>query len=252
MHETNIRIIIVDDEIQAISNLENLLSVNPSIRIIKKITDATKAVPIIIENKPDLLFLDIQMPGKSGFEIVRKLSQEDYRSEIIFVTGFDQYAIEAIRFAAFDYLVKPVNPEELKQAIGRFEEKDRDGTTEEQIKKLLERTISKPKIKLSTAGGFTLINPDDIIYINADWNYADIICGPDKSEMVTTNLGTLEKTLPANSFFRISRSVIINTAYLKKVSRKKRLAYLVKDGKEYTFKIPLLNIRKLERFLEKQ
>jgi DNA-binding LytR/AlgR family response regulator len=70
--------------------------------------------------------------------------------------------------------------------------------------------------------------------------------------MVTTNLGTLEKTLPENSFFRISRSVIINTSYLKKVSRKKRLAYLVKDGKEYTFKIPLINIRKLERFLEKQ
>jgi two-component system, LytTR family, response regulator len=244
--------IIVDDEILAIANLESLLSTYPRIRVVKKITDPTKAIPLIIENKPDLLFLDIQMPGKSGFEIVSELSLEDYSPEIIFVTGFDHFAIEAIRFAAFDYLVKPVNPEELKQAISRFEEKSWDGTTEEKIKKLLDRTISKPKIKLSTAGGFTIINPDDIIYINADWNYAEIICCNDKSEMATTNLGTLEKTLPENSFFRISRSVIINTAYLTKVSRKKRLAYLVKDGKEYTFKIPLLNIRKLEMFLDNQ
>jgi two-component system LytT family response regulator len=251
MH-SNITTIIVDNEIQSISSLESLLSVYPRIRIVKKLTDSTKAVPIIIEIKPDLLFLDIQMPGKSGFEIVSELLLEDYKPDFIFVTGFDKHAIEAIRFTAFDFLLKPVNQEELKQAITRFQEKSRSGSTEEQIKKLLERAISKPKIKLSTAGGFTLINPDDIIYINADWNYADIIFSTDKSEMVTTNLGTLEKTLPENSFFRISRSVIINTSYLKKVSRKKRLAYLVKDGKEYTFKIPLINIRKLERFLEKQ
>jgi two-component system LytT family response regulator len=119
MH-SNITTIIVDNEIQSISSLESLLSVYPRIRIVKKLTDSTKAVPIIIEIKPDLLFLDIQMPGKSGFEIVSELLLEDYKPDFIFVTGFDKHAIEAIRFTAFDFLLKPVNQEELKQAITRF------------------------------------------------------------------------------------------------------------------------------------
>jgi two-component system, LytTR family, response regulator len=250
MHRLKIRTIIVDDETNAIENLENLLSSYPDISIERKINDPADAIPMILELKPGLLFLDIQMPGKSGFEIIRDLSEMENQPAIIFVTAFDRYAIEAIRYAAFDYLVKPVNPEELKQAISRLETSIFRENLENRIKKLLDKTTQRQKIKLSTAGGFTIINPDDIIYILADWNYAEIFFDQEKSEMVTTNLGTLEQTLPASIFFRINRSVIINTSYLKKVSRKKRAAFLFKDGKEYSFKIPLLNIRKLERFLE--
>jgi two-component system LytT family response regulator len=86
--------------------------------------------------------------------------------------------------------------------------------------------------------------------IRADWNYSELFFGGGKSELATMNIGSLEESLPKNDFFRISRSLIINVNYLTKVNRKKRLAVLVKDGQEYSFPIPLLNIRKLERFLE--
>ncbi|MCX6246159.1 MAG: LytTR family DNA-binding domain-containing protein [Bacteroidetes bacterium] len=250
MNSSIITAILIDDEIQAIANLDGLLNEYPRIKVLDKITDPAASLMKIVELDPDLIFIDIQMPEKNGFEIVSELTGKGCTPAIIFVTGFDNYAINAIRAAAFDYLVKPVNPEELKQALDRLTGEKREKNRDDQVKLLLDRTINKSKIKLSTTGGFTLLDPDEIIYINADWNYAEIFTDVGKSELVTTNLGTLQEILPQNNFYRISRSVIINTSYLKKVSRKKRMAYLIKDGKEYTFKIPLLNIRKLEAFLE--
>ena len=230
--------------------MEALLKAYPEIKVIDIISDATTAVEAILAKKPDLLFLDIQMPGKTGFEIVKDLMEANQVPSIIFSTAYDQFAIEAIRHAAFDFLVKPVNPEELKQAIVRLQQLPSKPSQAEQLTRLIERTLSKPKIKISTTGGFSLINPSDIIYIQADWNYSELFFDQEKSELATMNIGSLEESLPGNDFFRISRSLIINVTYLKKVNRKKRQALLVKDGKEYIFPIPLLNIRKLERFLD--
>ncbi len=245
-----LRAIIVDDEPSAIANLETLLKTYPEIGIIETVTDATKAVDVIKQENPDVVFLDIQMPGKTGFDIVRDLLDTDYCPAIIFSTAFDQFAIEAIRHAAFDFLVKPVNPVELKQAIDRLQYIQPKPGREDQLRRLIEKTLSKPRIKISNTGGFTLINPDDIIYIQADWNYAELFFNKEKSELATMNIGAIEETLPPHDFFRISRSLIINVTYLTKVSRKKREATLIKEGQEYKFPIPLLNIRKLERFLE--
>jgi len=241
--------ILVDDEPSAIANLGLLLQNHPEINVIKTITDATLAADIIRQNEPDLLFLDIQMPGKTGFEIARELLQTGECPDLIFSTAFDEYAIEAIRHAAFDFLVKPVNPAELKQAITRLQEKPPKPDREQQLRKLIESTLTRPRIKISNAGGFTLINPADIIYIQADWNYAELFFSDGKSELATMNIGAIEEILPKNDFFRITRSIIINISCLTKVSRKKREAILVKDGHEYKFPIPLLNIRKLEKFL---
>lgn len=242
--------ILVDDEPSALANLEALLTEYPEIRVVAAISDATKAADIILEKKPDLLFLDIQMPVKTGFEITRDLHEAGDPPSIIFVTGFDQFAIEAIRHAASDFLVKPVNPDELKQAITRLQVLPSKSSQAEQFARLIERTLSKPKIKISNAGGFSLISPADIIYIRADWNYSELFFSGEKRELATMNIGSLEESLPKNDFFRISRSLIINVTYLTKVSRKKREATLQKDGQEYKFPIPLLNIRRLERFLE--
>jgi len=207
-------------------------------------------VEAVLDKKPDLLFLDIQMPGKSGFEIAKELHDAGNPPPIIFVTGFDNYAIAAIRHAAFDFLVKPVQAAELEHALERFRNALPKHDPVDQIRKLVERTLSRPRIKISAAGGFTLINTDDIVYIRADWNYSELFFGGEKSALATMNIGAIMETLPESSFFRISRSLIINVNYLTKVSRRKREAILVKDGQEYRFPIPLLNIRKLERFLE--
>jgi len=245
-----LRTVIIDDEEKAIINLESLLKNHSIIKVVARETNANKAIEVIENYKPGLVFLDIHMPGKSGFEVIDELCREGCKPEIIFVTAFDKYAIEAIRHAAFDYLLKPVKKHELASAIDRLFEKQLQQDRDQQIKRLLERAVNKGKLKFSTTGGFTLINPAEILYIQADWNYSEIYYEAEKLELITMNIGALEKLLPPQDFFRISRSVIINVAYLKKVTRTKRLAFLKKDEKEYSFKIPLLKIRALEKFLE--
>ena len=116
-----IKAIIVDDEPGAIANLSLLLQTYPRIEVAATVTNALLAVDLIHEHQPDVVFLDIQMPEKTGFEIARELLEAGDAPAIIFATGFDKFAIEAIRHAAFDFLVKPVNPEELKQTVSRLE-----------------------------------------------------------------------------------------------------------------------------------
>jgi two-component system, LytTR family, response regulator len=250
MYNRQFRAIIVDDEEQAINNLELILKDFPQVQIIDRSTDPEKALGKIMIHKPDLLFLDIQMQGTTGFDIVTEIHRSGLKPDIIFVTGYDKYAIAAIRYAAFDYLIKPPNRDELKNALDRLLEKSNGSDKEEQFNMLIEHT-AKQKIKFANAGGFILIKPDDILYIRAEWNYSDIYFDKDKFETVTMNLGAISALLPCQEFFRLNRSLIINTTYLEKVSRKKLEATLIKDGKEHKFRIPVLNIRKLERFISK-
>jgi len=249
MTEKNLKTMIVDDDPKAIEGLMKLAVKIPQLEIIDTETDPVKALGKILIRKPDVLFTDIQMPGKTGFELVSEIFQCGIKPDIIFVTGYDKFAIKAIRFAAFDYLLKPVIEEEFSAAITRLLSKKEERLKDEHFNLLLDQTIRRPKIKFNTTGGFMMIKPEDIIYIHADWNYAEVFFDTDKSETITMNLGSIEEVLPANDFFRISRSVIINTTYLSKVNRRKMEAVLIKDEKEFSFRIPLLKIRKLERFI---
>ena len=231
--------------------LSEHLSGIPEIEVVGKTNDPANALNLVERLGPDLLFLDIEMPGKSGFEVLDELYREGLRPDVIFVTAFNIYAIRAIRYAAFDYLLKPVLKEELQNAIARLKQSSLSAPgKDEQIRLLRERVTASRVLKINSTGGFVLINPDDILFVRADWNYAEIHFDDNSHETVTLNIGTLEEMLPPGRFFRISRSVIINTLFLKRVNRKKRTTILVKEGKEFDFRIPLLNIRKLERFLE--
>ena len=119
-----IRAVIIDDEKNNIENLQGLLQKYCKQVVVEaSATDADTGIGIIAGHKPDLVFLDIQMPGKNGFELLQALPQHEF--ELIFVTAFDQYGIQAVKFSAIDYLLKPVNVEELKIAVGKVQEKDR-------------------------------------------------------------------------------------------------------------------------------
>jgi DNA-binding LytR/AlgR family response regulator len=241
---------LVDDEPGATRELIKGLSDFREIEVIAQFNDPVQAVKEIIKAPPDVLFLDVQMPGMTGFDVVEFLDHAGVHPVVIFITGFDKYAIEAIRHAAFDYLLKPVEKNELSRVVNRLIHTPVETDNREMFKTLLEKVNPKKRIKLSTSGGFVLLNTSDILYVEADWNYSDIYFDETTKHMVTVNIGALEKMLPESDFCRISRSIIVNMNYLTRVNRLKRLACLKKDGKEYSFKIPLLNIRKLEARLE--
>ncbi|MFZ4707460.1 MAG: LytR/AlgR family response regulator transcription factor [Bacteroidales bacterium] len=244
------KVLIIDDDADAINNLKKLLEGNLSITVVGTITNPALAVETVKLYKPDLIFLDIQMPEKDGFEVLRDLWGEKLQTEVIFVTAFDKFAIDAIRFSALDYLLKPISPFDLQNALIRFLGKANNHDFSS-IQTLLEKSVLQAnKLKFNTNSGFFMISPDEIVYIQADWNYSEIYLCNSKSELVAMNLGKLEEMLPKHLFCRINRSIIINVLYLIRVNRKKRLAILEKDGNEYSFKIPLLNIRRIERFVD--
>jgi two-component system LytT family response regulator len=243
--------LIIDDDPDAIENLKKLLINHAEIRVAASITDPNLALESVRQHKPDLIFLDIQMPGKDGFEVLRELLTENLQTEVVFVTAYDKFAIDAIRFSALDYLLKPISPFDLQNALIRFFGKTKNPDTTVSMQALLEKTVLHAnKLKFNTHSGFFMLSPEDIVYIQADWNYSEVFLNDTKSELVTMNIGKLEEMLPKHLFYRINRSIIINISYLVRVIRKKRLAMLVKDGKEYSFKIPLLNIRKIENFID--
>lgn len=250
MNKRKFEVIIVDDEPAAISTLEKALSAYPDINVQAHFTNPAEAITAICLQHPDILFLDIDMPGITGIELLDRIHQSGLHPIVVFVTAFDKYAIEAIHRAAFDYLVKPLDSKDLDQVIIRIMNYPQPPDNEAQFKLLFERLNPSKRIKLPTSGGFIMVHKDDILYVEADWNYTDIFYTNGEKTMVSSNLGNLEKILPASDFCRISRSIIINLNYLQGVNRLKREAILLKDGKKHVFKIPILNIRKLEARLD--
>jgi len=243
-----IKVIIVDDEQKAITLLGELLKEFEEINVVASAENVDQAVEAILEFNPEIVFLDIQMPGKNGFELLHEIHDFDIQPTIVFVTAFDEYAIDAIRYSAFDYLLKPVNPVELKKAISRYQHAKKEELSE--VKRNLDtfiKNISVSKLRFNTRTGAIFINPEEIIYVQADGNYSNIHLVNDKVELVTAYLSTVEEKLPEIGFFRISRSVVINLKYLKRIDRKKRECILEYENNNYLLQAPLKNIKKLEQ-----
>ncbi len=220
MNKESIAILIVDDEPEARDLLVILLRQIEGIRIVGMAENVDVALSLVDEKSPDLILLDIQMPGKNGFELVSKLRETGRDTGYIFITAFDDYAIRALRATAFDYLLKPVDPKELSRAIGSFREEWKRKVLSDSVDNLLSNLGIGRRLKLNTRTGFMVINPMDIVYCLADGNYTEIILAKDRREIISSNLGSLEKELAGKDFFRVSRSALISLRYLTHVDNK--------------------------------
>ena len=220
MKNDTISILIVDDEPEARDLLGMLLERIENVGITGKAESVEDAMLQVVGSEPDLILLDIQMPGSSGFELVSQLKQLGKSIGFIFVTAYDEYAIQAVRAAAFDYLLKPVDPAELATAISRFREEREQQLLRDQIDLLLNNLGMGKRLKLNTRTGFMVIDPRDIVCCTADGNYTEIVLASERREIISSNLGSMERELDGNGFFRVSRSALINLRYLTYVCNK--------------------------------
>lgn len=243
----SITAIIVDDEVDAVHIVEKLLAAHSEIELVGKAFDGTEAVKLIIQWLPDLVFLDIQMPDLDGFEVIKEIKRHGIQTTVIFVTAYNEFAIEAIRSAAFDFLVKPVKPDELHNAITRFRTEQPQHDLHHKVDQLLHTLEKNKKLQFNTRTGFVLLNSSDIIYCASDRNYSIIYYGDQKKEVVTCNLANLTDLLPKETFRRISRFAIINTDYLAKVDRKRRICILTRNGVNYELDVSRESILGLEQ-----
>ena len=239
-----IQAIIVDDEPEALDILESLLTDFSDIEILSKDNSVDSALISILRYKPDIVFLDIDMPNKNGFELVKELKQLNLCPTVIFVTAYNNFAIDAIKCAAFDYLVKPVDIDDLQLCISRYKTDAEKGLFSDKVDDLL-FCLKKEKIRFNTQKGLVFIAPDEIVYCAANGNYTDIFLKEKEGrQTITVGLGSLTDLLPDN-FTRINRSIIINRNLLKEVNRKTMECKLETMSNELVFKVSKHSVRLL-------
>jgi two-component system, LytTR family, response regulator len=243
--EQKLSALIVDDEENARILLNSLLEETFLFNEIRLVQSVDAAYNELNRFDPDIVFLDIKMPGKDGFSFIQDLPKKHKLNKIVFVTAYDQYAIKAIKNQAFDYLLKPVNRKELKQCILRYIEKKNEETTIEKPLKTVESIDRLTRIRVNTRTGTLFINPADILFCKAEGNYTTVCTGK-KQHLCSMNLGKVTELLPKNGFIRMGRSYIVNFEYITVLDRKECTILLVRDGESVTVKIPRQHLKDLD------
>lgn len=226
--------IIIEDEKKNRIQLKNLLLKHcPQLQLIGEAVNAAQGISLIRSLEPELIFLDIQMPERSGFDMLADLGE--YNFEVVFVTGFDQYGIEAIRFSALDYLLKPVNPEELIRAVSKAELKNKKKQTQEQILNLFS-VLKNPKksgnrIALPLMKEIRFVDPEDIIRCEAANNYTQFYLQNAEKLLVSKGMFEYEGMLRDYHFIRCHQSHLVNKRYIKSLLKKDTIPeLLLTDG----------------------
>ncbi|MBV8551864.1 MAG: response regulator transcription factor [Acidobacteriaceae bacterium] len=213
---------VVDDEPLAREGLRMLLSREPEISAIYEAKDGREAVDAIRNARPDLVFLDVQMPEMDGFSVVKEIGAE-HMPAVVFVTAHDQYAIQAFEINAMDYLLKPVTEQRFAQSLARAKARLNHRTPDDasrQILSLLE-TIASPRrylkrLAVRSAGKTVFVDIEDVDWIEAAENYAQLHVGR-AGHLVHVAMNRLEKSLDPEMFLRIHRSVIVNVRRIKEL-----------------------------------
>lgn len=224
-----IKCIIVDDELRARNGLKKLIENYCEDAVVVDMADSVANARIAIaEHAPDLVFLDIDMPGGDGFDLLEQL--DDIPFEVIFATAYDQFALKAIKFSALDYLLKPIDLEELIAAVNKVHKKKGTAPDKERYQSLKANIAQKnlERIALPAADGLTFVNIKDIIRLQSDGSYTIFHTTGNKNIMVTKSLGEYEEILEENGFFRTHHSHIININRVEKYVRG-RGGYVVMD-----------------------
>lgn len=240
--------VIIEDEKKSRETLNGLLDrYCKNVEILGEADGYRSGIELIKKHKPDVIFLDIQMPDGSGFRLLEEIEKVDF--EIIFTTAFDQYAIKAIRYSALDYLLKPIDPEELVNSIKKVELKKSGSHINKHIRVLLDN-IRTPesesqKIVLSTSDKIHIVDISRIIRCESDNYYTNFILNDGKRILISKTLKENEELLSSHNFIRPHKSHLINLDYVKSFNRDEGGYILMKDGS----KVPVSR-RKREQILE--
>jgi two-component system, LytTR family, response regulator len=211
--------IIIDDEPNAVELLALRLAQKcPQVDVLASCTSSIRGVEAILQHKPDIVFLDIEMPQLNGFQVLEAVAELDFA--LIFVTAYDKFALKAFRYSAIDYLLKPIDLEELKAAVTKVEKhkktsKAQIGLLKENFNHFQNRSLPD-KIALPYQNGVSFVPITDIIYCEADDNYTKFHLDNKQEYLVTKPLKDIQETLEERGFMRVHRQYLINLNQIKK------------------------------------
>lgn len=229
-----IRALIIDDEINCIESLAfDLQKYCPEVEITGSTTSPKKGLLDIKKIRPDLVFLDVQMPWMNGFEMLELLGNINF--SVIFTTAHDEFAAKAFRISAVDYLLKPIDVNDLKEAVSKVERKLKEGGSLQHIDNLL-RNIKQPgagqRIALPQREGFEFVDISSIIYLSAEGAYTKIFIQDKKPLLVSKTLGDVGELLPEELFQRIHHSTLVNITYISQFLRTDGGFVVLKNGEK--------------------
>jgi len=211
-----IRTVLIDDEKECTDTLlADLKMYCPSVDVVGVCNSAKEGVATIRHAKPDLVFLDIEMPWMNGFEMLDFLGEINF--SIIFTTAYDQFAAKAFRISAVDYLLKPVDYRDLQQAVKRVEQKMQQGVALANVENLihnLKKPVQEHRIALPNREGYEFVEMNIILFCQADGAYTHVHFNNGKKAVVSRSLGEIEDMLPVDQFLRIHHSTVVNIKYV--------------------------------------
>ena len=208
-----IKAVIVDDEKHSVATLAwKIENFCPDVELMAQFTDSVEALGFIKENKPELLFLDIEMPRLNGFELLEELEDPDVK--VIFITAYDEFGIKAVKANALDYLLKPVQNQELKAAIDKYKELRSTNTAANS-----NEAMKTGKIALATKESIEFVEPDDIICCSSDSNYTMIYLAGNRKKLISKTLKEVEQWLSSYGFFRSHNSHLVNLKHIREYVR---------------------------------
>ncbi len=243
-----INAVIIEDELNARKALENMLAIySPDVEVIGTAESVKEGVKLLKEAAPDLVFLDVQLTDGTGFDLLNKISNRNFK--LVFTTAHDQYALKAIKLSALDYLLKPLKPKEIRQAVSKVRAALED---EEQLSLQIDTCVhnfnnidQEKKLILNTSDRIFVVEVKNLVHCEASDNYTDIYILGDKKITTSKTLKTFEELLSAYGFFRIHQSHLINMRYVESVEKKGNGMVLLSTGE----RLPV-SLRKKQLFIQ--
>ena len=230
-----IHAVIIDDEPKCIETLAIIIKMHcPEIVVDATCTGGADGIKAINEFKPDVVFLDIEMPKMNGFEMLEKFEKIFFH--VVFTTAYNQFAIRAFKYSALNYLLKPIDPDDLKATVKRIQER-KTAPLKEQFEILMQNMRNENKtqrIALSTGDGMVFVNTSEIMYCQSDSNYTNVILLNGEKYLLAKSLKEFEDTLSGTDFFRIHNSHLVNLNQIKKFVRGDGGYVIMNDGTQIT------------------
>ena len=229
-----LRAVLIDDAAQARRLLRLMLEqVCSDVEVTGEAATAEEGRLLVHKNNPDVVFLDIEMPGRSGIQLATEWAEEGAPVRVVFTTAYNDYAVTAFRLSAVDYLLKPLREQHLAEAVDKIRREKNSGTQQQALKQLVENLSGEKEKSLTVpvAGGFVFIPLDEILRVEADGSYTRIIRHKQKPLMVAKNLKYFETALCSDPrFLRVHRSFLVNVAHVRSFEAAAKSVAVMTDG----------------------
>ena len=245
MAESNFfKILIVDDEPEARLLLKSLLAEIPYVEVAGQASHAEEALYLMIEHYPDLILMDINMPGKSGMELIQLIRKRNVDVPVVFISAYKEFAVQSIKNEVYDFLLKPVDRKELKEVVDKYRRRN-ERDLPRRLMEVLDNIREDSKIRINSRYSYILIDPSEIVFCQTDGGYTIIYLTNGREEVASATLSQIEKMVEKWNFYKLSRSILINQDYIRQVDKSNDKCILKSHSHTWDLSVPHKSVTEL-------